>query len=99
MKKKTSLTLNVMMLFLIGSNSSCASLGWDLPPALDHRTLRLSKTDPRLEYQFRVCTKKFLGMCTATEMKVEHWDLRDPQVREMLINKGFVMKKREDVSP
>jgi hypothetical protein len=41
--------------------------------------------------------KKFLGICTKHEMKIEYYDLTDEAVKKQLIDMGFVLKVREKV--
>lgn len=64
-------------------------------PALENRTLRISPDIAGLEYQYWVCVKRFLGICTRTEMKKELYDLTDIAVRKKLIDMGFVARVRE----
>jgi hypothetical protein len=97
MKSITSLILSVPMLVLITFSSSCATSQAALqpPPRLELRVLRFSKDAPELLYQYPICVKKFLGVCTREEMKVERFDLTDPAVRSMLVDTGFVARVRE----
>jgi hypothetical protein len=95
MKKQTRILPFVLMLSWIGLNSSCASLGPPSPPALENRTLRLSLEVPGFEYQFEECVKKVVGICVKKQMKKETFDLRDPLVRQRLIDMGFVARVRE----
>jgi hypothetical protein len=95
MSKRTSLLLTATMLSLIALSSSCATLASPSPPELPNRTLRLSLDQPTLEYQYPVCTHRFLGVCTHHEMHKEIYDLRDEKVRKQLIDMGFVVKVRE----
>lgn len=99
MKKKTNRWLNALTLFLIISTLSCASSPIQSPPSLENRTLRISEKVPGFEYQWRECAKKFLGMCTKWEMRVEYYDLTDIAVRQKLIAMGFVARIRENVTP
>lgn len=81
---------------------SCASVvaDGDVVPALENRTLILSKTVPGFEYSWRECVKKNLfGRCTRLERRVEYYDLTIPEVREKLSNMGFVGKVREKLLP
>lgn len=87
------------MLFLTISSSSCATLQQDLPPKLELRTLRLSTKVPGFEYQYEVCTKYFLGVCTRHNIQVDYYDLSDPKVRDQLINMGFVAMVRQKPTP
>lgn len=59
------------------------------------RTLRLSPDRPGLEYQYEVCSAKFLGLCTKREMHVDRYDLTDPLVRRQLIDMGFVVAREK----
>lgn len=97
MKKSRSLLVFVLTLFSITLNSSCATSQRDLPPALENRTLRLSPDVPGFEYDYEVCTKKFLGICTKREMKRERYDITNIAIRQQLIDKGFVLRVREVV--
>lgn len=99
MTKCRSLILSAMTLPLIISSGACASYRLRLPPPLEMRTLRLDKDSPALVYQYETCVRKFFALCTKTEMHTDRWDLTDPKVRAMLIDRGFVMKVREDVTP
>lgn len=83
-------TLGLMLL-----SSSCASWLLASPPSLELRTLRLSLEIPGFEYQYEVCVKKILGICTKSEMKKEVYDLRDAEVRKQLVAMGFVARVRE----
>lgn len=94
MKNLVSLLMLAVMLSLTISTLSCASLRTVSPPALEDRTLRLSESAPQLEYQYEKCAKKFLGICTKFEWVKETWDLTDPVVRKMLVDKGFVVRVR-----
>lgn len=78
---------------LIFLSSSCASIA--AAPSLENRTLRLSRSGPWFEYQYEVCSKRILGICTDHSMKVEKYDISDKVLREKLINMGFVFKVRE----
>lgn len=95
MKNRIRPTLIGTTLFLILSNSSCASLLLDLPPTLAQRTLRLSRDAPVLEYQYQACVQKFLGLCTKSEMHKDVYDLRDDATRRQLVDMNFVLKVRE----
>lgn len=75
--------------------SGCASADVKPPPALELRTLEVSREVPGFEYSTRTCKKKGLfGGCREAVMHVEYYDLRDAEVRERLINTGFVGKVR-----
>jgi hypothetical protein len=62
---------------------------------LEHRTLRISPEVPGFEYQYEICLKKILGICTKRGMKREFYDLRDENLKQKLIDMGFVAKVRE----
>lgn len=96
MKKKTSLRILGAMLFWTICALSCASLPLDLVPTLEHRTLRLSLLQPQAEYQYQVCVKKFLGICTKHQMQLDTYDLTDKSVREKLILMGFKLRVIKD---
>lgn len=85
----------LLLLILVG----CATAEIVQPPILANRTLRISPTIPGLEYQYEVCTKYFLGICTKSQMQVDYYDLTDPVVKAQLINMGFVAKVRDKVTP
>lgn len=80
--------------------SGCASLAIPPVPTLQLRTLRISTKVPGFEYQYEVCVKEGLfGNCRQKEMRIEYYDLTVPEVRDKLINMGFVAKVREKVLP
>ena len=92
-------TMKIRLLVLfIPALVGCTSMR-QLPPALDQRTLRISAAIPGLEYQWFECTKKFLGICTRTEAKIEQYDLTNVETRMMLLNMGFVGRVRERTLP
>lgn len=95
MKSTISHLMLAVMLSLTISNSSCASLPLDSPPRLENRTLRISPDFAGFEYQYKVCVSKFLGICTKKEMKVDKYDLTDPEMRKKLLDMGFVLKVRD----
>lgn len=64
-------------------------------PQLENRTLDISEDLPGFEYRYWICTKRFLGICTRQELKVEKFDLNDADLRRRLIDMGFVAKVRE----
>ena len=95
MPSTTKVNPSVVMLYLITfilSLNSCATVSL---PALENRTLRLSKDKPELVYQYEACVRKFLGACTKKEMRIDRYDLADPHMRNSLIDMGFVFKVRE----
>jgi hypothetical protein len=59
---------------------------------LKNRRLRISPDLPGLEYQYRVCAKKFFIVCIKHEMKKETYDLTDAGVRKQLIDMGFTVQ-------
>lgn len=81
-------------LFLTTLSLSCA--GWRLrsPPRLELRTLRISPDLPGFEYQYEVCHKRLLGICTKWVMQRDTYDLTNPEVRSQLIHMGFVATVR-----
>lgn len=95
MRNSIRILLFGAMLFSTISSVSCASSALDSPPVLESRTLRLSPDFPGFEYQYQVCIKQILFVCTQTQMKKETYDLRDEAVRKQLIAMGFVAKVRE----
>jgi len=88
----------IFLLLLAPMFVACSSMR-EVPPALDQRTLRISPSIPGLEYQWFECTKKFLGICTKTEVKLEQYDLNNVETRMMLLNMGFVGRVRERALP
>lgn len=95
LKSKINLKISVAMPFSIILISSCASSALRFIPALENRTLRISKDKPGFEYQYEACIKEFLGVCVKKEMKKDVYDLTDPTIRQKLIDMGFVAKVRE----
>ncbi len=95
MKNTTKALSTVLMLSSMVFSLSCTSLPAHSAPALENRTLRISPDIAGLEYQYWVCVKRFLGICTRTEMKKELYDLTDIAVRKKLIDMGFVARVRE----
>jgi hypothetical protein len=85
---------------LITSSLSCASLVSQLPPSLKNRSLRISRlTNGGLEYQWQECVQHGLfGNCKKVETKVETYDLNNFEVRNKLIDMGFVVSVEEKVS-
>jgi hypothetical protein len=80
--------------------TSCASVAVDKVPALENRSLFISKKVPGFEYPYRVCTKTgIFGRCRESEIRVDYYDLTDPLVRDKLIDMGFVGKVRDKVLP
>jgi hypothetical protein len=94
-KKATRVLSFVLMLVSTIWSVSCASSPVDSVPALENRTLRISRDLPGFEYQYTICVKQVLFICTQTQMKKETYDLRDEVVRLQLINMGFVVRVRE----
>lgn len=95
-KKKLSLGISSLMLFLITSGISCASLQEQSPPKLENRTLKISDEPGSVEYQWFECVKKnIFGGCKTWEMKKEVYNLNDVNVRHMLRHKNFVMMVQE----
>lgn len=84
------------LLLLIGCSSMALN---ETPPALEQRTLRISTKVPGFEYQWRECSKSFLGNCRKWELKTEYYDLTIPETRDKLINMGFVGRVKEKVLP
>ncbi len=80
-----------IIVFLL--NSACASFA--NPPELTLRKLEISQDKPSLEYDYEVCIKKFIGICTKKEMKREYYDLTNPEVRKTLIDAGFIAVVRD----
>lgn len=64
-------------------------------PVLEQRTLRIDLDSASLVYQYEVCLKKFLGICTKKAMHIDRYDLTERKTREKLILLGFVAKVRE----
>ncbi len=99
MRNTTKLKIVGMTLFLITLSSGCASLLASSLPSLENRTLRISAEFAGFEYQWQVCAKRVLGVCTKREMKKDKYDLTDVETRRKLIDMGFVAKVREKVTP
>jgi hypothetical protein len=59
---------------------------------LELRELRLSPDIAGFEYQYQVCSKSFLGICTKKERKKDLYDLTKPEVRKQLIDMGFLAR-------
>lgn len=74
---------------------SCAHSQLRLIPSLENRTLDLDPDAPGFIYKYEECAKRFLGLCTKNEQRVEKYDLTDPTTRQRLIDMGFVAKVRE----
>ena len=68
-------------------------------PDLPNRTLRISDKVTGFEYQYEVCAKKVLGICTKHEMHTDYYDLGDLAVKQRLIDMGFVAKVRDKILP
>jgi hypothetical protein len=94
-RKATRVLSFALMLVSTIWSVSCASSPVDSVPALENRTLRISSEIPGFEYQYNVCVKQVLFICTQTQMKKETYDLRDEVVRRHLIDMGFVVRVRE----
>lgn len=67
------------------------------PPVLEQRTLRLDPNTAGFYYQYEGpnCVKQVLFICTQREMKRDTYDLRDQNVRNQLIARGFVAVVRQ----
>lgn len=98
MRSITSRMVSVATLFLITWSLSCASSPLLLAPRLETRTLRISREVPGFVYEWEECTKTLLGICTRREMRKDLYDLTKPEVRDQLINMGFVAKVREKLT-
>lgn len=84
-----------VLIFLVGCSSFAER---EKPPALELRTLKISKQVPGFEYQFRECVKSgIFGGCRKWETKTEYFDLRNPEVRDKLLHMGFVAIVEEKV--
>jgi hypothetical protein len=92
---RTSRLIVGLMLVLMSLSSSCALLQAAGPPQLENRTLRISIDVPGFEYQWEVCSERFLGICTKHKMVKETYDLTDLEVRKKLMLMGFVLRVRE----
>ena len=77
----------------------CASLSDVIIPELENRTLQIAPDFAGLYYQWRICTKSFLGSCRKWEIKRETYDLNDLTVRAKLIDMGFVAKVKDKILP
>jgi hypothetical protein len=71
-----------------------------LPPKLENRELDISPEVPGFEYWWRECTKTgIFGGCRKWEMRVEYYDLTKPDVRQKLIDMGFVGRSKKPSLP
>lgn len=68
----------------------------DSPPPLKLRTLRLSNSLPGLEYRYEICVKKVIGICFKHAWTTDFYDLTKPEVRQQLIDMGFVARVNEE---
>lgn len=91
MKKVKNNVLTMLCLTILSSSSSCSGAPL-APQQVEDRRLRLKADAPAVvHYEYDVCVKKFLGICTKTEVKEETYDLRNPQVWKSLIDMGFTL--------
>lgn len=95
MLKSIRRILSAMTLFLVISAISCASSPTLGARPLRNRLLEISPDRPALQYQYKVCTKKVLFLCTEEKMQVEYYDLTDEAVRKQLRAVGFFAKTLE----
>jgi hypothetical protein len=95
--KKINLRVSALTLFLITSSLSCALLALPSVPKLENRTLRLSHDNASLEYHYFKCSKSFMGLCVNAQRVDDIYDLSKTDVREQLIDMGFVCKVREKI--
>jgi hypothetical protein len=82
-----------MMVVWIGLSFALSSCATPLPPQLDSRTLRICPDFSGFCYQYPVCNKRFLGICTSERMYVEKIDFSDKEKIKELYDKRFVLKK------
>lgn len=90
MKKLISLRLTMLLLIISLSNSACSSQ--QLIPSLENRTLYIDPYLPGVHYEYEVCVKKFLFVCTKKEWVKDYYDFTDPKVRQQLIDMGFKLR-------
>lgn len=96
MWKLISHSISAIMLLLIISNLSCASLPSLSPPVLENRELDIDLSNPGgYIYKYPVCVKHFLGICTKKESHIDRYDLNDPIVQKQFFDMGFVLKARK----
>lgn len=95
MRSTTKRLTFVVTLCLMIMSLSCASLLLAGPPALENRTLRVSPDIAGFEYQYYVCSKKFIGICVKQIIQKDLYDLTNVAVRNQLISIGFVGVVRE----
>lgn len=88
----------IVFLAILLTLPACAGMPVD-PPTLANRSLRISKDVPGLEYQYEVCVKKILFICTRREWVKDRYDLTDVNMRQQLIDMGFVVKVRDKLVP
>lgn len=85
----------IALLFVL---AACASTP-EVIPDLPMRTLELAPDKPAFVYFYPVCSKTFLGKCTKYDMHEDVYDLTDQNIRNKLIDTGFVATVREKIQP
>lgn len=94
----------LLVVIMLSSMSGCASAEldeYDNAVALENRKLWISSTVAGFEYPYWVCVKprKIFGGCAQKELKVDYYDLTNPEVREKLKNMGFIGVVRDKRLP
>lgn len=86
-----------LMLILITMSSSCSSLASSSLLPLESRTLDICEDLSGFCYQYNKCTKKFLGVCTKSEIATEKIEVqfKDQQKARQLFDMNFILKVRE----
>lgn len=87
MRKRANPGLTTLCWIVLSMSSGCSAA--TLAPRLEDRRLYLKPDAPALFYEYEICVKKFLGICTKKAWHVDVYDLTDPEVRKQLIDVGF----------
>ena len=96
MKNTTSLYLNVVMLLLTLSNSSCASSQSLLSKPLQERTLRIDESLDRFVYCGNSCKKYFAGICWSKwEHICDYYEFSDKIKIKQLLDAEMVLSQRK----
>ena len=88
-KKTINLVTFGIMLAWISCALSCATLRLPLPPKLENQVLDICDDSPGFCYQYFVCEKKFLGICTKQKAVMQRYDFNDAKVRADFKARGF----------
>lgn len=85
--KSRSLFQTMLCVMTLSIASSCSAMPVQ-PPRLADRRFPLHPDKAALVYRHEECVKKFLGICTKTQMVEEIFDLNDAAVRKQFIDMG-----------